>query len=113
MKLLILGASGGTGQELVAQALEQNHDVTAFVRDPAKISMSHEKLTVIKGDVLDKNILIKALEGKDAVLSALGVGKSLKSNNLMTNAMSNIIPAMNATGVKRIIFESAFGVGET
>jgi len=113
MKLLILGASGGTGQQLVAQALQQHHEVTAFVRDPAKMNISHEKLTLIKGDVLDKTGLIKALEGKDAVLSALGVGKSLKSNNLMTNAMANIIPAMNATGVKRIIFESAFGVGET
>ena len=113
MKLLILGASGGTGQQLVLQALEQDHEVTAFVRDPAKMNISHEKLSVIKGDVLDENILMKALEGKDVVISALGCGKSLKSDNLITNAMNTIIPAMNATGIRRIVFESAFGVGDT
>ncbi|HQY12841.1 MAG: SDR family oxidoreductase [Ferruginibacter sp.] len=113
MKLLILGATGRTGQQLVAQALEQHHEVTAFVRDPSKLELQHEKLTVVKGDVLDKDVLMKALEGKDAVVSALGRGMSLKSNNLITNAMNILVPAMNATGVKRLIFESGFGVGET
>lgn len=113
MKLLILGATGRTGQQLVAQALEQHHEVTAFVRDPSKLKMEHEKLTVVKGDVLDKEVLMKALAGKDAVLSALGCGMSLKSNNLISNAMDILVPAMNATGVKRLIFESGFGVGET
>lgn len=113
MKILILGATGGTGKQLVAQALEQHHEVTALVRDPSKINLTHEKLTVIKGDVLDKDVLVKALEGKDAVLSSLGVGKSLNPKGLITNAVKILIPAMNATGVKRLIFLSAFGVGET
>ena len=113
MKLLILGATGPSGLKLVEQSLEQGHEVTAFVRTPAKMKISHARLTVAKGDVLDKDSLLRALEGKDAVLSALGVGKSLRANNLMTNAMSNIIPAMNERGIKRLIFESAFGVGET
>lgn len=113
MKILILGSTGGTGQQIVKQSLEQNFEVTAIARAPSKLSLSSEKLTVIQGDVLDKNVLIKALEGKDAVLSALGVGKSLKSNDLISNVVSILIPAMNATNVKRLIFISAFGVGET
>ena len=113
MKLLILGATGGTGQQLVVQSLNRFHDVTALVRDPAKLSLNHEKLTVIKGDALDKDVVQKALQGQDAVLSALGKGKSLKSSDLILNAMSILIPAMNATGVKRLVFLSAFGVGET
>lgn len=113
MRLLILGATGGTGQQLVSQSLEQDHEVTTLVRNPTKLNLSHEKLTVIKGNVLDKDVLMKALEANDAVLSALGVGKSLKSSNLISNAVSTLIPAMNATGVKRVIFLSAFGVGET
>ena len=113
MKLLILGATGGTGQQLIAQSLEQHHEVTVLVRNPAKITLSHEKLTVLKGDVLDAAVLIKALEGKDAVLSALGMGKTLKSFNLITNAMNILIAAMSAAGIKRLIFESAFGVGES
>src|SRR2546421_12007672 len=104
MRLLILGATGGTGQQLVTQSLEQDHEVTALVRTPSKLNLSHEKLTVIKGNVLDKEVLMKALKAKDAVLSALGVGKSLKSSNLISNAVSTLIPAMNATEVKRVIF---------
>ena len=113
MKILIIGSTGGTGKQLVQQSLEQDHETTAFVRDPSKLSFFHKNLTIVKGNVLDKGILLKALEGMDAVLSALGVGKSLKSNNLIANAVSVLIPAMNATQVKRLIFLSAFGVGET
>lgn len=113
MKLLILGATGGTGQHLITQSLAQQHEVTVLVRDPSKPGMNNEKIKVIKGDVLDKDVLVKALEGNDAVLSALGCGKSLKSNNLISNAMNILIPAMLATGVKRLVFESAFGVGDS
>ena len=113
MKLLILGATGGTGQQLVTRALEQHHDVTVLVRDPSKLQVSNENLRVIEGNVLDKDILIKALQGQDAVLSALGKGKSLKSSNLISNATGTLIPAMNAAGIKRLIFESGFGAGET
>ena len=113
MKLLILGATGNTGKELVTQAFEQNHEITVLVRDSSKLRVPHEKLNVIIGSVLDKAVLTKALEGTDAVISALGVGNSLKSNNLISNAVSTLIPAMSATGVKRVIFLSAFGVGET
>lgn len=113
MKTLILGSTGGTGQQLIKQALEQHHEVTALVRDTSKLTISQENLTVVKGDALDRNVLLKAVEGKDAVLSALGVGKSLNPKGLIANAAGLLIAAMNATGVKRLIFLSAFGVGET
>ena len=113
MKVLILGSTGRTGQQLVKQALEQNHDVTAFARDPSRLVLRHEKLKVIEGNALDKNRLLQVLQGKDAVLSALGMGKSLKSNDLISNAVSILIPAMNSANVRRLIFLSAFGVGET
>ena len=113
MKILILGSTGGTGQQLVAQSLKQNYEVTALARDPSKLKVNHDRLTVVKGSVLDKNVLANALEGKEAVLSALGVGKSLKSRDLISNAVRIIIPAMNEKNVKRLVFLSAFGVGET
>ena len=113
MKILILGASGLTGRLLVAKALEQGHEVTALVRDPLKLRLVHDKLTVITGDALDKELINKATQGQDAVLSALGKGKSLKSSNLITNAVSVLIPAMQRSNVKRLIFLSAFGVGES
>src|SRR5215469_16411903 len=73
MKLLILGATGGTGRQLLEQALAQGHAVTAFVRNPAKIDRSHENLRVVQGDILDEKAVTTAIEGQDAVLSALGV----------------------------------------
>ena len=113
MKILILGATGGTGQQLDTQSLQKNYDVTAHARDPSKLNINHERLTVVKGSVFDKDVLANALEGKDAVLSALGVGKSLKSNDLIANAVGILIQAMNAKNVKRLVMLSAFGVGET
>lgn len=113
MKILILGSTGGTGQQLVTQSLKQNYEITALVRDPSKLKLNHENLTIVKGSVLDKGVFANALEGKDAVISALGVGKSLMSKDLISNAVRIIIPAMNEKNVKRLVFLSAFGVGET
>lgn len=72
MKLLIFGATGGTGRALVEQALEQGHRVTAFARDPAKVRVTHQNLTVAHGNMLDSSSVEAAVQGQDAVLSALG-----------------------------------------
>jgi putative NADH-flavin reductase len=113
MKILILGATGRTGQQLVLQSLAQNYEVTALARDPSKITINHPILTVIKGNVLDKKLLTQIIEGKDAVVSSLGSGNSLKSRDLIANAVDLIIPSMLANEVSRLIFLSAFGVGES
>jgi putative NADH-flavin reductase len=113
MKILILGATGATGLLLVAQSLEQLHQVTVLVRNPSKLNANHKNLTIITGDIFDKNVLTKTLSGQDAVLSALGNGLSLKSHDLITKAVSILIPAMTETNVRRLIFLSALGVGET
>ena len=113
MKILILGATGPTGQHLVRKALEESHQVTAFVLNASKLNLQHENLTVIQGDVLDKTAIKNAVKGHDAVLSALGRGKKLSSDNLMANSVANLIPAMVAANVTRIVFLSAIGVGET
>jgi putative NADH-flavin reductase len=73
VKVLILGATGGTGQALVEQALEQGHVVTAFARDPAKVRTRHENLRVRQGDILNYDSVEMAISGQDGVLSALGV----------------------------------------
>ena len=53
MKIIVFGATGGTGREIVKQALERGHDVTAFVRNPDKVKMTHERLSIEKGNVMD------------------------------------------------------------
>lgn len=113
MKILILGATGPTGQQLLTRALDQHHQVTVLVRNPSKLNFQYQLLKIIKGDVLDSQILLTAVLGQQAVISALGMGQSLRSFNLITNAVNNLIPTMYESKVKRLIFLSGFGAGET
>jgi putative NADH-flavin reductase len=112
MKVVILGATGGTGRELVKQAVELGHDVTAFVRDLAKLKIEHERLSVVQGNMLDTASLEKAIIGQDVVVSALGSPGLGKSTDL-SEGTANIIRAMDKAGVKRLVFESAIGIGDS
>ena len=79
MKLLIFGSTGGTGRELIKQALDQGHDVVAYARNPVKLDdIKHKKLQIVQGDVLDRAVVENAIEGREAVLSAIGVGAKRK-----------------------------------
>ena len=113
-RILLLGATGGTGQQILTQALQQGHHVTALVRNPERLTVRHERLCVMKGDVLqDKRPLAEAVYGQDVVISTLGVGNGLKSGALIERSMPAIIAAMQQAGVPRLIHLSAFGVGHT
>lgn len=114
MKLLVFGATGPTGRELVSQALGQGHEVTAFARKPDAVPAYQGKLRVAQGDTMrDPQSVTEALRGQDAAVSALGLGKVFFPNRLMERSMQNIVPAMERAGVKRFVLMSAFGVGET
>jgi putative NADH-flavin reductase len=113
-KILVLGATGGTGQQLVAQALEQGHEVTAFVRSPERLHITHDRLRVLAGSTTsDFNALAAAMHDQDIVISALGVGKSLKSSGLIARSVRAIVRAMESHSIRRLIFISAYGVGVT
>src|SRR3712207_2138737 len=64
-RVLVIGATGGTGGELVSQALEQGYEVTALVRDPTKLAITHPRLTTMRGDVLDPGSVEAAVRGQD------------------------------------------------
>ena len=113
MRLLIFGATGGTGRHLVSQALEQGRQVTAFVRDPSKLSAKHPNLTIVKGDLSDRNSVAGALNGVDAAISVLGndTRKALfKPNNIISQNLPNIMSAMQQGGVERLLLVSSFGI---
>ena len=112
MILIIFGSTGDTGRQVVTQALEQGHEVTAFARSPEKLDQKHEKLQVIKGNVLDFSSVERAIQGQDVVLCTLGLPPMDKSN-LRANGTKNIIRAMEKTGAKRFICQSSDGVGES
>src|SRR5215472_6968329 len=84
MKLLIAGATGATGLELMEQALEAGHTVTAFARRPASVRLKHPNLKVHQGDILDYAAVKAAVRGQDAVLSALGV-RQLGRNTILSD----------------------------
>jgi putative NADH-flavin reductase len=113
MNLLIVGATGGTGRELVKQALALGHTVTAFARNPAKVSITHERLTVVKGDILDYDSVDKAVKDKDGVLSALGHKQWFIKTNILSTGTANLISAMEKHGVKRFICETSLAVGDS
>lgn len=106
MRLVILGATGGIGQHLVRLALEHGHEVTAFVRSPQKVTLNHERLSVVPGDLLNSNQLAEVLKGKDAVLSAFGpaVLRRITTRQDFGRALAN---AMRRTGVRRVILVSS------
>ncbi len=113
MKLMIFGATGGTGIELVKQALEQKHAVTAFVRDPARLAIEDENLTFVTGDVFDPASVAQAVQGQDAVVCALGAGSDLKKTAVRTTGTINIINGMKTHNVKRLMVVTAMGIGES
>jgi putative NADH-flavin reductase len=110
MKLVILGATGGTGQQLVRQALDQGHGVTAVVRDPARLPISAPGLDIRTADVTDSTALEPAFAGHDAVLSALGV-RSNKHAGLVAVATKAVLRALGSVEVSRLVMVSAAPVG--
>ncbi|MFQ5584410.1 MAG: NAD(P)-dependent oxidoreductase [Calditrichia bacterium] len=111
MRVLIIGATGGTGKQLVSQALERGYLVTAFVRKPEKLRLRHERLTVHKGNVLDYSSVEQVVKGRDAVLCALGHKRLFHPNRILSEGTKNIIQAMAENGVKRFVCETSLGVG--
>jgi len=112
MKLAIFGATGGTGIELVKQALERGHAVTAFVRNPARLADMGDNLTFVSGDIHDLASVERCIQGQDAVVCALGA-RDLKGSKIRTEGTVNIINAMKKHNVKRLLVISAMGVGES
>lgn len=113
MKIVVLGGTGGTGRQIVAQALDAGHDVTVYLRDPARAPAQQERLRSIHGSLQNEAALTEAVRGHDAVISALGRGLSFKSEHFIAQTVPHLIAAMTHSGVRRLIFMSAIGVGDT
>jgi uncharacterized protein YbjT (DUF2867 family) len=112
-KLLVLGATGGTGRAVVEQSLERGYDVAVLVRAPERLGDLATRVEVHTGSADDRERLVEAMRGRDAVISALGVGQTLEPNGLIARCAPAIVDAMRDAGVRRLIFTSAFGVGTT
>lgn len=110
MQLTVFGATGGTGTEVVRQALEAGHQVTAVVRDPARLSVpSAEGLTVVPADVTDAEAITASLQAADAAVSALGHRRG-GSTTICTEGIRAILAAMEKSDVRRLVAVSASGL---
>lgn len=112
MKLAIFGATGGTGIELVKQALERGHAVTAFVRNPAALAWLGEALTLISGDIRDLAGIERATQGQQGVICALGA-RDLKPTTIRSDGTRTIVEVMKKHKVRRLVVVSAMGTGES
>lgn len=107
--VLVLGATGRTGNHVVDLALRRGHRVTAFVRSPHKVARQHPLLAIVKGDALDSETLARALPGHDVVISALGPAPrdAFRPNSLLADAARSTIRAMRRAGLARLAIVSA------
>lgn len=113
MKIAVFGATGGTGSQVVKQALAAGHQVTALVRDPAKLDVADANLTVVVGSVLDAAPVQQALQGAEAVVVSLG-NTANNPDYVVSQGTQVILDAMQALGQpRRIVVVSSLGVGES
>jgi len=113
MRLLIFGASGQTGRELVRQAIARGHTITAFVRQPAKLGNAPRGMRIVQGNVVDYSTVAASVAGHDAVVSTLGVGTPFKHDGDVISGVEHIIRAMQEHEVRRLIYLSFIGVRES
>jgi putative NADH-flavin reductase len=109
MKIAIFGANGKTGILTVFQALDKGHHVTAFTRDPAKVTISHRNIRIVQGDILEYEKVRQVVEGQEAIISALGNDKKGRKTTL-SEGTANILRAMEECHVRRFICMSAAGI---
>ena len=116
MKILVLGASQGTGALCVKSALAKGHSVSAFSRSPAKLDLTHPALTKVAGDFHDAASVRSAVAGQDAVIicaSPSSLGGIKEKPDYFSRGTKHCIDAMKEHGVKRLVVLSAHGVGES
>jgi putative NADH-flavin reductase len=110
VKVMLLGATGGTGTLVVGPALEAGHELVCLVRTPSKLTTTHERLTVVQGDVLDTKGLTAAMAGCDVVVSTIGTSSPTAVTSLYSTSATAICTAMKAAGVPRLISVSSAGL---
>jgi putative NADH-flavin reductase len=111
MNIALFGATGGTGRQVLAQALEQGHAISALVRDPAKLGAQPAAVAVVAGDVLDQGQVDACIQGADAVICVLGSHKN--RDPIEARGTVPILDAMQRLGVRRLIAVTSMGVGDS
>lgn len=122
-KVLVVGATGGTGRAAISELVRRGHRVTAFSRHAESLEGMPESVTLMNGDATDPDDVERAVAGQDAVVITLGITENPLRVRLFGTARTpldvrsagtrNVIAAMRKHGVRRLVVQSSFGVGET
>lgn len=121
--VLVVGATGGTGRATIDALLRRGHRVTAFSRHAESLEIDSDRLTLLNGDATDPEDIDRAVAGHDAVVITLGItenplrvrlfGAARTPNDVRSVGTRNVIAAMRRHGVRRLVVQSSYGVGET
>ena len=109
MKIALFGGTGKAGRHLLEALLEVGHEVTALVRTPQNLLMSHANLKIVQGDVLEAEPVLQALEGQEIVISAISEGTT-PVRKTQSGGIANILAAMQQKGIRRIICMGGAGL---
>lgn len=122
-KVLVVGATGGTGRATVEALVRAGHEVTAFSRNASDVSTISERVRTINGDATNLEDVERAVLGHDAVIVTLGIsenplrvrlfGATRTPQDVRSAGTRNVIAAMRKHGVRRLVVQSSFGVGES
>ncbi len=123
MNVLIVGATGGSGRAATAAALAEGHRVTVFARRASALLAEYPSAVAIDGDAMDPGQVAAAVEGQDAVIVSLGISENalrvrLRGSrhtpmDVRSAGTRNVITAMQDHGVRRLVVQTSYGVGET
>ncbi len=107
MRILVPGATGSVGQQVVEQALERGHEVVAISRNPETLTIENPALTKVSANILNAPDVAPLLEGVDAVISTVGIGSSKSPTTLFSTGTKNLLEGMRAHGVSRLVVISS------
>jgi putative NADH-flavin reductase len=110
-RLGLFGATGGTGVHLIPLLLERGFRVRAVARHPSSLTLRHEHLEVVEGDVLDPGPTARAIAGCDAVISLTGP-RRLEPTTVYSEGGRNLVAGMRAAGVRRLVAVTALGTSK-
>lgn len=113
MKIAIIGASRGIGNELLRMALDEGHEVTALLRNPAKLNISNTRLKIVKGDILDSATVATAVVGNDAVCICIGIPPTRKPVDVFSRGAECVLAAMGPGTNSRLITVTGIGAGDS
>jgi len=115
MKVIIFGATGFSGQAILAEAIKQGHKVTILVRNASKIQNRFNNINIVEGNVLDPEVVASVLHDQEAVIQCLGVGGKGdgRPTTFISEATKVIVDEMQKQQIKRLIAMSNVGAGNS